>query len=164
MTHTALLIVDVQEGFVKGGPNGISSDIEALQGEYRYVAASRFINRDHSPFRRLIGFFGLGSDSSEIALAFQPEAHVFVFDKYFYSCLVPEFQRWLARNDISTVHVVGLRTENCVLKTAVDLFESNIYTPVVLTAYCSSPYPALHKAACDILPTFIGNRQVRKDA
>ena len=161
---TALLIVDAQQGFMDASSHHVLSAIQNLQHNYSYVAASRFVNTEASPYRRLIGFYGMSANSDETALAFRPASHVFIFDKHVYSCLVDDFASWLADRQIESVHICGVRTENCVLKTAVDLFETNHYKPVVYTNYCYSPYKHLHEAACHILPTFIGEAQVIDDA
>lgn len=61
---------------------------------------------------------------------------------------------------ISEVYIVGIDTDCCVLKTAMDLFEINI-RPIVLSYYCASNGgKKSHDAALTVLRRNIGDNQV----
>ena len=156
----ALLIVDVQNGFVNEKTKHIPMLVEKLQYNYDLVIATRFINLPDSPFRRLIKWDHLSPDTDEIELAFKPKAGVVVVDKYIYSCIDEPFLRLLKDNGIEAVDICGIDTDICVTKCAVDLFERNI-TPYVLKDYCATHADAdVQESALTILARYIGKTQI----
>ena len=156
----ALLIVDVQNGFVNEKTKHIPRLVEKLQYNYDLVIATRFINLPDSPFRRLIKWDHLSPDTDEIELAFKPKEGVVVVDKYIYSCIDETFLRLLKDNGIEAVDICGIDTDICVTKCAVDLFERNI-TPYVLKDYCATHADAdVQESALIILARYIGKTQI----
>ena len=156
----ALLIVDVQNGFVNEKTKHIPILVEKLQYNYDLVIATRFINLPDSPFRRLIKWDHLSPDTDEIELAFKPKEGVVVIDKYIYSCIDEPFLRLLKDKGIEAVDICGIDTDICVTKCAVDLFERNI-TPYVLKDYCATHADAdVQESALIILARYIGKTQI----
>ena len=156
----ALLIVDVQNGFVNEKTKHIPMLVEKLQYNYDLVIATRFINLPDSPFRRLIKWEHLSPDTDEIELAFKPKEGVVVIDKYIYSCIDEPFLRLLKDKGIEAVDICGIDTDICVTKCAVDLFERNI-TPYVLKDYCATHADAdVQESALIILARYIGKTQI----
>lgn len=155
-----LVIIDVQKGFINEWTAHLPAAVEALQREYAHLVVTRFINPQGSAHRRLIGWsrFGPGSDDTE--LAFAPGPGAWVFDKATYTCLTSALAARLDQWGAETVDLCGIATENCVLKTAVDLFEAG-RVPRVLSRYCASHGGAdCHAAGLLVLRRFIGERQV----
>lgn len=156
----ALLIVDVQNGFVNEKTKHIPMLVEKLQCNYDLVIATRFINLPDSPFRRLIKWDHLSPDTDEIELAFKPKEGVVIIDKYIYSCIDEPFLRLLKDKGIEAVDICGIDTDICVTKCAVDLFERNI-TPFVLKDYCATHADAdVQESALTILARYIGKTQI----
>lgn len=156
----ALLIVDVQNGFVNEKTKHIPALVEKLQYNYDLVIATRFINLPDSPFRRLIKWDHLSPDTDEIELAFKPKEDTVIIDKYIYSCIDEQFLRLLKDNGIEAVDICGIDTDICVTKCAVDLFERNI-TPYVLKDYCATHADAdVQESALIILARYIGKTQI----
>lgn len=156
----ALLIVDVQNGFVNEKTKHIPMLVEKLQYSYDLVIATRFINLPDSPFRRLIKWDHLSPDTDEIEFAFKPKEGVVVIDKYIYSCIDEPFLRLLKDKGIEAVDICGIDTDICVTKCAVDLFERNI-TPYVLKDYCATHADAdVQESALIILARYIGKTQI----
>lgn len=156
----ALLIVDVQNGFVNEMTKHIPMLVEKLQYNYDLVIATRFINLPDSPFRRLIKWDHLSPGTDEIELAFKPKDGVVVIDKFIYSCIDESFLRLLKENGIGAVDICGIDTDICVTKCAVDLFERNI-TPYVLKDYCATHADAdVQESALIILARYIGKTQI----
>ena len=117
----ALLIVDVQNGFVNNKTKHIPALVEKLQYNYELVIASRFINLPDSPYRRLIKWNHLSPETDEIELAFKPQEGTIIIDKYIYSCIDELFLQLLKENEINAVDICGIDTDICVTKCAVDL-------------------------------------------
>lgn len=156
----ALLIVDVQSGFVNEKTKRIPMLVEKLQYDYDLVIATRFINLPNSPYRKLIKWNHLSPETNEIELAFKPKDGVVIIDKYIYSCIDERFMLLLKENGIDAVDICGIDTDICVTKCAVDLFERNI-TPYVLKDYCATHADAdIQEAALVILARYIGKSQI----
>ncbi len=156
----ALLIVDVQKGFVNEKTKHIPSLVERLQYNYDLVIATRFINLPDSQYRRLIHWSRLSPETDEIELAFKPKEATVIIDKYIYSCVDDTFIRLLNDHYIDAVDICGIDTDICVTKCAVDLFERNI-TPFVLKDYCATHADAdIQESALIILARYIGSSQI----
>ncbi len=156
----ALLIVDVQNGFVNNKTKHIPALVEKLQYDYDLVIASRFINLPNSPYRRLIKWNHLSPETDEIELAFKPKEGTVIIDKYIYTCIDESFVQLLKENDIDAVDICGIDTDICVTKCAVDLFERDI-TPYVLKDYCATHADVdIQESALIILARYIGKSQI----
>jgi nicotinamidase-related amidase len=156
----ALLIVDVQNGFVNEKTKHIPMLVEKLQYDYSFVIATRFINLPDSPYRKLIKWEHLSPETDEIELAFKPKEGTVIIDKYIYSCIDERFMLLLKENGIDVVDICGIDTDICVTKCAVDLFERNII-PYVLKDYCATHADAdIQEAALVILARYIGKSQI----
>ena len=158
--HSALLIVDVQIGFVNDATRHIVPKVEELQKRYAHVYATRFINAEGSPYRRLLDWHRFYEDSDDVPLAFEPVDGAVVIDKHVYTCVTPAFLDDLRGKGIEEVAICGIDTDACVSACAVDLFE-NGFKPILLSDACASHAGAeYHEAALRILARLIGKRQV----
>ena len=71
-----------------------------------------------------------------------------------------ELESIIQKNNIEKVYLVGIDTDCCVLKTAIDLFEHNI-EPIVLADYCASNGgKESQNAAITVLNRNIGKKQI----
>ena len=155
-----LLIVDVQRGFVTETTAAIPDRVARLQDRFDVVLATRFVNPEGSMHRRLMGWNRFAPGSAEAELAFVPRRDVPVFDKTAYSALTPGVRAHLAGLAPDRVVLAGIATDNCILKTAVDLFEAGT-EPVVLTDHVASHGgPAAHACGLMLIGRFIGERQL----
>lgn len=160
MAASCLIIVDVQNGFINQWTEHIPATVESLQDGYDRIVATRFYNPEGSLYRRLIGWQRLGRDSEDFPLAFQPRAGAPVIDKATYTCVTPDLLEDLERWGVEEVHLCGIATDNCVLKSAVDLFEAGVKPVVLADAAASHGGPDCHAAGLMLLERFIGASQV----
>ncbi|NIY75862.1 cysteine hydrolase [Thalassospira sp. HF15] len=162
MSNPALLVVDVQNGFVNDDTKHIVPDVQDLIGQYDNLYATRFINAgEESPYVRFMGWTRFLPGSDDIQLAVKVPENCVVIDKYVYTCVDESFLRSLKERGIDEVHICGIDTDICVTKCAVDLFEHGI-RPVVLSRYCASHGgQELHDAALKILKRYIGKDQIK---
>ena len=151
---TALLIIDVQECFTQSTSKEFIIAIEALQTDYSDVFISRFFNYKGSGFIKHLDWQSCFKDSREFQLAFTPDSKAMVFDKNTYSSFHEKM------SDFDEIHICGLETDACILKTALDLFEHNIRPVVLSELCCSNGGNNLHQAALKILQRNIGKAQV----
>ncbi|MCW9033232.1 MAG: cysteine hydrolase [Rhodospirillales bacterium] len=160
MRRDLLLIIDVQQGFINPSTAHIPAMVEELQHAFSTVMVSRFFNPPGSPYRRLMEWEIFAPRSPEGELAFKPRDDAYIFDKAIYSALSPQVESTLTSKGINEVVLCGIATDNCILKTAVDLFE-NGYKPIVIADACASHGgPECHEAGLMLLKRFIGADQV----
>lgn len=160
---TALLVVDMQNGFVNHNSEHIVPNIRRLldRGGWSIVLFTRFINQPESPYVRWIGWSRfMASPETDIIEPLRPFARE-VVDKHGYSAFVPAVGKLLSKRKIARVVLCGVATDGCVLKTAVDAFERDVEPVVVADACASHAGQAIHDAALLLIPRFIGRKQVR---
>jgi nicotinamidase-related amidase len=162
----AIIIIDVQNGFINPStehiPAKIRSLLDAVVFEHRIF--TQFFNPPGSPYEELLHWTRLRSDD-EVAIVRELLTYPsIVFKKPIYSCLSPDFLRYAEAHQIKQFYLAGIDTDSCVLKCAVDLFEKG-FKPMVLADCCMSHGGRVaHDAALTILPRFIGGDQVIKDS
>ncbi len=150
-----LLVIDVQKGFVTPCSQHIVEPLESLQYDFDHVVFARFYNPDRSPFRRILKYYKLAPQSAEAQLALEPRPDATFIDRPLYTCVTPALLAQLKAWDADTVHIAGIATEACVLKTAVDLFEHDI-RPLVLEDMCASDKGAeFHDTALKVIGKLI---------
>jgi nicotinamidase-related amidase len=161
--RSALLLVDVQEGFTDSCTSGIlpriSQLLDACRSSFTPVIASRFINREGSPCRVLLGFDGV-SDEPDTGLRPEVRAHdPIVLEKSTYAIGDP-LAALLRAHGVETLAIAGMDTHACVLHEALDAFDHCI-RPIVLADLCASgDGPDAHRAAIHILEQAIGVHNV----
>ena len=159
-SKTALLVVDVQKGFINEHTAHIPALVQELIPSYQTIFATRFYNPEDSNYRRLLKWHRFSRESPDTELAFKPTENVRIIDKPIYTCVTDTFLATLDELEITAVHIVGIETDICVSKCAVDLFEKG-RTPFVLAKYCASyDGPELHKAGLQIIAKYIGADQI----
>ncbi len=157
----ALLIVDVQTGFIIPETRHVIAGIERLIPRYAHVIATRFFNPPDSNFRRLIHWDLFDRQGPDFPLAIKLPDYAIIVDKPVYTCVTSAFLDLLRHRNVSEVHICGIDTDVCVTKCAVDLFENGL-RPVVLGFACASNGGReCHEAALKILVRYIGREQVR---
>lgn len=170
---TALVVVDVQNGFVTADSAPVVPIIVDLVRRWQAADGQTIFTRYHnypdSPYERLVGWYGL-HEAKEVALVDElaplvdhPRAHV--IDKTIYSMFTDEGRALLARLAVTDLLICGIATDGCVLKTALDAFETDRYTPWLLADACASnatrvPAQDVHRAALMLASRLVGAGQV----
>ncbi|MGB8274623.1 MAG: cysteine hydrolase [Alphaproteobacteria bacterium] len=155
-----LLIIDVQEGFINDWTRHMPAAVEALQARFPRVVATRFENREGSPFRTLKALARFAPGSAEGRLAFVPRPDAEIAVKTGYTAVSDKFLASLREGQVREVAVSGIATDNCVLVTAVDLFQAGL-RPLVLADYCASHAgEAYHRAGLMLLERLVGEGQI----
>lgn len=161
----ALIVIDVQCGFVNDNSQHVVPKMIELIRQARAknvpVLFTRFINHAHSGHVKWMAWSRF-MNSPEVDL--HPEILPFVeavFDKQVYTSFIPPVRAWLEERGITRLYCCGIDTESCVLKTAVDAFESDIEPIVVHDACASHAGQAAHEAGLFVLSRLIGNKQIR---
>ena len=159
---SCLIIIDVQKGFINRWTGHVPARVQTRQDAFERVIVTRFVNPPGSAHRRLLGWPRFGPGSADVELAFAPRDGAEIMDKSTYTCATGGFVAELKQNGVERVHLCGIATDSCVLKSAVDLFEAGL-EPLVLAADCASHGgPECHEAGLKLLRRFIGAERVIK--
>ncbi|MEX2029343.1 MAG: isochorismatase family cysteine hydrolase [Candidatus Paceibacterota bacterium] len=160
----ALIIIDVQKGFINKLTNKIPSRIRNFilknKGKYSLIIFTTYINHKNSNFVKILNWEGFMEDKQT---AIVDDLKEFVnnknlYKKYTYGSFVDnKLLKYLKNNKIKQVELAGIDTENCVLTFARDSFDRGFKVVVLknLTASHTSLY--LHKSALEIIKRNIGD-------
>jgi nicotinamidase-related amidase len=161
--RAALLIVDVQRGFVTPEigevPERISAFLDRHEHAFELIVASRYRNTTTSACRRILAYEGMaGPPDTDLCEGIERET-VRIRDKDTYA-LGAALTRMLGSHRIGVLYLVGLDTHACVLHEALDAFDRRI-RPLVLHDLCASGDGAdAHRAALLVLRQSIGVQNV----
>jgi nicotinamidase-related amidase len=160
-----LLVVDVQRCFLNAFTSHVPDRVRRLieRGGYDGVWFTQFVNVEDGPYREILDWHG-GSEppdtdfAPELAPWTTPER---VFTKPGLTGLTEELATRLALEAPDRVLLVGIDTDMCVLKIALDVFDLGI-RPVVLVDCCGSTGGLqAHLAGLAVLARNIGADQLR---
>jgi len=155
-----LLVIDVQKDFVNDNTKDCVSKIESLVNSNKFdmVAFTKYINDEESIFYRNLNYKGcLTDDGRKIVVDTRNNK---VFEKRVYTAVNEELKKYLLDNNIDNVYLCGIDTDDCVLKTALDLFENDINV-FVLKDYCMSHSGKIfHDNAILMLEKLIGKNSI----
>lgn len=160
-----LLIVDVQACFLNEFTGHLPARIRKLveRGEHDPILFTRFVNVEDSPFRRLLAWNScLTPDETAISPELQDfERERNVYSKPGYAGLPDTLGEHLLEVGYDRVDLVGIDTDMCVLKVAMDLFDLNI-EPVIYTDCCASTAGLqAHLAGLAVLARNVGADRLR---
>ncbi len=167
LSKTALVVIDVQNGFVNERSRHVIPIVVDLVAEWQGAGGdtifTRYLNYPGSPYERLMQW-SLLQTSPEIDIV--PELAPYVdraraiIDKKVYTLFTGEGVEVIRRGGWTDLVFCGIATESCVLKSAVDAFELG-YTPwIVHDASASHDGPATHEAGLLVAGRFIGANQL----
>ena len=158
--RSLLLVIDLQKAFVNGNTNHIIDRINELvnSNEYDKTIFTRFINYSDSIWVSKLNYKEcISNDSKQLMIDTKDNL---ILDKSVYSALTNELKNYIEDYKIDNIYLCGIDTECCILKTALDLFESG-YNVYVLKNYCACTHGELrHNNAIEILKRNIGEKYV----
>jgi nicotinamidase-related amidase len=163
MTSDLLLVIDVQKGFITDQTSHIPKLIQNLivERNFEKVVFTQFVNTEGSFYESEIGWRGM-YNAPDIDIV--PELLPFVrniFVKHGYTSFTKDLIVYLKQNSIRLIYMVGLETDACVLKSAIDALELG-YRPIVLGNYCATTAGDIfHTFALDLLRKNVGLRNVQ---
>lgn len=166
LSTSALVVVDVQNGFVTNETRHVVSAVAALIGRWCEIGGrvlfSRYFNYAGSAFESLMDWRQLYV-SPDTDLVPEVAAHATdstIFDKAIYSALTPEFSALAQDIGLTDLVICGIDTDLCVLKTALDAFEHGLTPWVVTDATASTGGTFAHEAGLVVLGRGIGDHQL----
>jgi len=163
--NTCLLIVDVQNGFISENTSHVIKRIQDLLRSdiFDYVVFTKFSNLVNSPYRNFLNWNKLSTLEEQCTIKeIEPFVKI-VFHKNVYTGVNEETLEFIKKQQITSVFILGIDTDCCVLITAVDLFQNNI-RPFVLEYYsASNGGEESHKSAITVLNRLIGKKHIIKN-
>lgn len=160
-----LLVVDVQVGFVNEFTRHIPGRIRTLieRGRFDPVLFTRFVNDPDSPYQRFLGWRACAAPpetdlAPEVAPFARPET---TFTKPGYAGISDELRAYLRERAYDQVAIVGIDTDMCVLKIALDVFDLGIKPRVLVDCCASTSGLQSHLAGLAVLARNIGADQLR---
>jgi nicotinamidase-related amidase len=160
-----LLVVDVQNGFINRHSEHVVEPIARLVKDWQAtqrgpVIYSRFINLDNSPWEKLMSWDKLKREPGTALHPGLPTEGTDIFKKGTYSAWSKEVQQICDGGDIRRVILCGIDTDQCVMETAIDIFEANLVPVVVKDLCASSAGEEFHQAGLKLINRLIGEKQV----
>ncbi len=161
----SLLVVDVQQCFLNEYTRHIPTRIQRLIREraYERLYFTCFVNVPDSYYPRLQAWHACGTpEETALAEALRPLAgEGRLFEKRGIAGLPSELKEQLRGYGVRRLDVVGIDTDMCVLKCAMDLFDMRI-EPVIWADCCASTAGMqAHLAGLAILGRNVGPKQLR---
>ncbi|AGI47579.1 isochorismatase family protein Amidases nicotinamidase -like protein [Thermoplasmatales archaeon BRNA1] len=160
-----LLVIDLQYGFITEKTKDILPGIKELTEvwpEEDYIAATKFVNADDSPFTTDMGWEGLKTpDEQELAGFLRANADL-VYEKTGYSAVTDEFLSFIEENGIDEVDVCGVDADCCILRTAFDLFEMGMPFLVLKKYVASNGGKGSTDAAFKVMGRAVGKDHISK--
>jgi len=160
----ALIIIDIQKGFINKLTNKIPSKIRNFilknRKKYNLIIFTKYMNHKDSNFVKNLNWKGFMNDKQT---AIVDELEEFInsknlYKKYTYGSFVDDkLLRYLKKNEIRQVELAGIDTENCVLTFARDAFDRGFKVIVFKNLSASHSSLELHKSALKIIEKNIGN-------
>lgn len=155
-----LLVIDLQKSFINPNTEFLISKIDSLvnSGSYDLVVFTKFINDNDSMWVKKINYKGcISLEDRKIMIDTKDNI---VLEKSLYTAYSNNLINLINLFKIDEVHLCGIDTECCVLKTAFDLFE-NDYNIKVLSGYSACTHgEESNKNALDIIARNIGKSNV----
>jgi nicotinamidase-related amidase len=161
----AVLVVDVQNGFLNDYTRHIPGRISELMQRDRPhpILFTRFINERGGPYHRFLDWHAC-VDEPETCVADELLPYVddrLVFAKPGLAGVSDELKLYLIEQKIDRVRLVGIDTDMCVLKVALDVFDLGV-EPIVLVDCCASTSGLqAHLAGLAVLARNIGAERLR---
>lgn len=155
-----LLVIDLQNDFINENSKYVVDRIKELiqSKEYKNIIFTKFINNYKSKWYKELNYKGcLTKEGQNIPIDTQDYK---VIEKEIYSSLNEGLKKYIDDNHIEEIYLCGIDTECCVLKTALDLFESN-YNVYVLKDYCACTHGMQkHDSALETMARCIGKNRI----
>lgn len=156
-----LIIVDAQKGFITKHSEHVLDPIDKLQSRFKgNVIFTKFHNPPHSPFRNILDYQKLAPSDKNTMLAIPQRDDATIIDRPYYTCVTQELKQKLTELSVDEVALCGIATEACVLKTALDLFESSIRTWILKDLCASDQDVRYHDMALELLGKLIGQQHI----
>ena len=157
---SALLIIDVQHGFINQHTSAIPALVEKEQVNYDLVWATRLEYTAESPLLTIRKLSGFDHVYKPTELAFNVRSDARIILKHGYSAVSKEFLEELHSHNVTMIELAGMDTDQCVLATALGLFDANITPKIIVDRCFSTGGPEAHEAGIAVLRRALGSHNL----
>ena len=160
-----LIVVDEQEGFRGKESESILSNIQTLMKRFNgLVILTKFVNLKNSLFEKQLKWtkFQTEKDQKIFPELLNTKRPFTIIKHKGYTVLNNELKKLLLNNNIQKAYLCGIYTNICIMKTAMDLFDSGFETFVVEDACASLQGKQKHDFAIDSLKYILGKNHIIK--
>ena len=161
----ALIVVDVQQGFINDFTRHVPERVARLvrRGGFDPVLFTRFVNTPESPYHTLLDWHEC---EHEPDTSLVPELVEFLrpgcdFPKFGVAGMPETLANCLRERKIESAALVGIDTDMCVLKVAMDAFDMGIKPTILVDCCASTGGLQAHLAGLAILSRNIGPFQLQ---
>lgn len=165
--RSLLLVVDVQNCFINDATKHVIEPINQLIRHWHVhnglIIFSRFINPKGGPWERFRNWQGARTEPEILLHPDLISQGGQIIDKHSYSAWGNELAKRCQERHIETVVLCGVDTNECVLATAIAIFDSGS-RPLVAADACASRGVQFHTAAIKLLEVLIGKEQVIRNS
>ena len=159
-----LFIVDVQNGFVNDNTKHLLPVINGLVTSWEEkswpIACSRFVNLPGSNWEKLRDWHELMAEPDTLLASDLKVNTPYVFKKSTYSAWSSEVISLAANQQIQDIVLVGIDTNECVLATALAIFDTGFVPWVVEDGCASTGGHQVHDDAISLTRALIGKQQI----
>ena len=165
MQKALLLVVDMQKGFVTTDATraivpAVNRLVERWQEQGWPIVYSRFVNIENSNWERLRDWHELKGEPQTQLVDELTVASPYVFKKSTYAAWSHETAAVCQAHDVREAVIVGVDTNECVLATALAVFDAGLMPWIVSDCCASSGGSEPHKMALRLLRPLLGTQQV----
>lgn len=164
MENTLLLVVDVQNGFVNDSTRHVLEPINALIRQWREndktIVFSRFINPENGLWERLRDWHECKTGPATLLHQDLLTDGAAVRDKQTYTAWGPDLAELCRDRLLDTAVLCGIDTNECVLATAMDIFDAGIRPIVAVDCCASGAGDRFHQAGILLLERALGAHQM----
>ncbi|WP_435245057.1 isochorismatase family cysteine hydrolase [Streptomyces tendae] len=167
LSRAALVVVDVQQGFVNEHSEPVVPQVlelvEAWRGAGLPLVLAKFYNAPGSPYERISGWLRLRTPEEQALVpalqAYAQDAEL-VVEKPVSSALTAELAQRARERAWTDLVVCGIDTDSCVYDTAVAAYHGGLTPWIVTDACASSGGDEPHEAALLLARRNIGEGQL----
>lgn len=159
--NNLLLIIDMQEGFRKQESESIVPNLLKLKKSFNgKVVFSKFVDHKNSLFEKQLNWSVFQDKNNQKLFSELKEPDSVEIQHHTYTVLNDTLKEFIQLNSISKVYLVGIYTDVCIIKTAMDLFDEHITTFVIADACHSLHGEKNHDLAITSLKHILGAKQI----
>lgn len=161
----ALVIVDMQMGFINENTVGLVDKIEKFLGKHQdkftEIIGTRYINDENTACYKFEHWKECMYDTKDVE--FEPQLEKFMtakFDKDKYSCWKGDFITYVKNKHIDKLYFIGVNTGCCVLHSVLDAY-NDLQDCAVISSLCGSTNGDYsHRIALQVLDEIITKQRV----
>ncbi len=159
-----LMVVDTQNSFINDHTRHVLRPINELINYWRNqkgsIVFSRFINPEGGPWEKLRSWRECKTEPEILLHSELDKGKDMVVDKHTYSAWGDDVVQLCVSRRLDTVVLCGIDTNECVLATAIDVFDHGFRPVIIRDACASAAGERFHEAALVLLERLLGSEQI----